>query len=269
MTIPQLHFYNMAADIVAFSTTRQGGFSTGHYAAFNINRYCGDSEAHVAMNRRALCQQLAISDERLVMPHQTHETHVLRIDQTFFNMTAAERQVALEGIDALTTDMRCVCVGVSTADCIPVLLYDSEHHAVAAIHAGWRGTVQRIVMKAVETMTAQYGTRPEQLLAQIGPGISMQSFEVGDEVYETFRNAGFDMLPISRRYPVANSPQTEKWHIDLPACNRLQLLEAGVVSAAVSVSPICTFVNPDTFFSARRLGIQSGRIFTAIMLRHS
>lgn len=256
----------MAPDAVAFSTTRLGGCSEGRYSSFNINRYCGDREDHIARNRKALCQRLNISDDRLIMPHQTHETNVLRIDEKFMAMTAEARQKMLEGIDALTTDLSSVCIGVSTADCIPVLLYDREHHAAAAIHAGWRGTVRRIVEKAVASMTDSFGSRPEQLCAQIGPGISLDSFEVGQEVYEAFHSAGFDMAAISRRYPANEGSTGEKWHIDLPACNRRQLVSAGLPPHAISMSSICTFQHSDMFFSARRLGIQSGRIFTGICL---
>ncbi len=264
MTSPQLQRFDMGSAVVAFSTTRQGGCSVGNYAAFNINHYCGDSEEHIARNRQALCRLLGISGEHLIMPHQTHETRVVRIDETFLSLSSAERQDALEGVDALITNLSGVCIGVSTADCIPILLYDEEHHALSAVHAGWRGTVKRIVVKAVAAMTEHYGTRPEQLVAQIGPGISLDSFEVGDEVYETFCNESFEMSTISRRYPVADNSQVEKWHIDLPECNRQQLVAAGLLPASISVLPVCTFVHHDRFFSARRLGIQSGRIFTGI-----
>lgn len=253
---PQLDFYDFGPNVVAFSSTRHGGCSKGQYASFNINHYCGDDEDDIRRNREALCQLLGISDDRLVMPHQVHLTKVATIDETFMALGATERQAALEGVDALMTNLHGVCIGVSTADCIPVLLYDSGHHAVCAIHAGWRGTVQRIVQKAVEAMTETYGTQPKQLVAQIGPGIHLDSFEVGDEVYDAFVREGFDMTAISKKWG--------KWHIDLPACNRLQLLAAGLLPQSVKVSPVCTFQQASDYFSARRLGIHSGRIFTGI-----
>ena len=193
------------------------------------------------------------------MPHQVHLTEVVAIDEAFLNLSAGELQQQLEGVDALMTDVSNVCIGVSTADCIPVLLYDPEHQAVCAIHAGWRGTVQRIVEVAVDKMMKVYGSQPHKVMAQIGPGISLDSFEVGDEVYEAFAKAGFEMPQITRR--------DVKWHIDLPMCNRLQLETVGVPSHQISVAPDCTFKQPETWFSARRLGIQSGRIYTGIMLK--
>lgn len=241
----------MGTGVTAFSTTRQGGCSTGNYAAFNINGYCGDDEVHIAANKVALCGLLGIESNRLVMPHQVHDCVVRRID--------GPQQGVIEGVDAVMTDVPQLCIGVSTADCIPVLLYDSTHRAISAVHAGWRGTVLRIVQKAVEAMCHAYGTAPADLQAVIGPGISLDSFEVGDEVYDQFLSAGFDMQPISRR--------EAKWHIDLPMCNRLQLMEAGVPADHIQMTNICTYQQYDRYFSARRLGIQSGRIYTGILIK--
>ena len=259
MVKPILHFYDFGQDVVAFSTTRQGGYSEGNYGQFNINRYCGDSSEAIAQNRQALCQLLQIDNRRLLMPHQVHLTEIAMIDDDFLCLSDDERQKRLEGIDAIMTDRAGVCIGVSTADCIPVVLYDGVHHAVCAIHAGWRGTVTRIVEKAVLAMVQAYDSKPCDLQAQIGPGISLDSFEVGDEVYDAFAQEGFDMVAISQKQA--------KWHINLPACNKLQLMAMGVKPERISVSDICTYKSHDTFFSARRLGINSGRIFTAIMLK--
>ena len=161
--------------------------------------------------------------------------------------------------DAVMTDMADVCVGVSTADCIPVLLYDEDHHAVCAVHAGWRGTMARIVQCAVKTMQTVYQSIPERIKAAIGPGISITHFEVGDEVYQAFAEAGFDMDAIARRF--------KKWHIDLPLCNQMQLTETGVPEEQIHQAGICTYDSYDRFFSARRLGIRSGRIFTGIAMK--
>ena len=241
MIQPQLHFYDFGEGVKAFSSTRHGGFSKGHYAAFNINHYCGDSEDDIAKNSSLLCDLLGIGEDRLLMPHQVHLTEMVTIDEVFIGLSAEEQKARLEGVDALMTNLKGVCIGVSTADCIPVLLYDKVHHASCAIHAGWRGTVKRIAEKAVKKMTGVYGSRPEDMLAQIGPGIHLESFEVGDEVFEAFEKEGF-------------------------ACNRQQLIDSGIPEHQVKVSPVCTFLQHDTYFSARRLGINSGRIFTGILM---
>ena len=247
MPEPQLTYYDLGDHVVAFSTTRHGGCSTGNYSGFNINNYCGDETSHIVENRRSLAAVLGINDSHIMMPHQVHGTEVRRID--------GPQQEVIEGVDAVMTDVPQLCIGVSTADCIPILLYDETHHAVCAVHAGWRGTVKRIVHAAIHAMHATYGTEPFQLKAVIGPGISLESFEVGDEVYQQFADAGFNMGQIARKY--------SKWHINLPLCNRLQLEEWGVKD--IYMSGICTYQQYKDYFSARRLGINSGRIFTGIM----
>ena len=117
-----------------------------------------------------------------------------------------------------------------------------------------------IVGHVLERMRILYGTDGADVSAFIGPGISLRAFEVGDEVYETFRLAGFPMERIARR--------ESKWHIDLSEANRLQLLDFGVPSAAIEACGICTYIHCDDFFSARRLGIRSGRMLTGIMLNY-
>lgn len=274
MKRPVLYSYQIGDGIVAFSTTREGGVSEGNYASFNINHYCGDDEKAIAANRSALCHLLHIAEERLVYPHQTHLTNVRVITPSYYELSNDERNAFLEGVDAVMTDMQGVCIGVSTADCIPILLYDEVHHAVAAVHAGWRGTVARIVEKTIEKMQEVYHTHPQQLRAIIGPGISLKNFEVGDEVYDAFREAEFPMDMIAKPYPVSASAVDGKssndhmrWHLDLPECNRLQLVHCGLQTNQIQLSGICTYDCCDEYFSARRLGINSGRIFTGILLK--
>ena len=258
---PVLQYYPLGEGVTAFSSTRQGGYSEGRYGEFNINRYCGDSEEAIQKNREALCQLLGIEDHSLLMPHQVHLAEIAVVDREMLTLPTEEILQKLDGIDALMTNEAGVCIGVSTADCIPVLLYDPIQRASCAIHAGWRGTVQRIAEKAAARMTEVFGSDPKNLIAQIGPGIHLESFEVGDEVYQTFEKEGFPMELISKK--------NEKWHIDLPECNRLQLVAAGIPETHIAVSPVCTFQQSDTFFSARKLSINSGRIFTGILLQES
>lgn len=215
-------------------------------------------------DRQRLCQMLCIDDSHLIIPHQVHLDKIGIITDATIAMTEEARKEFLEGIDAVVTNVPGVCIGVSTADCIPVLLYDEEHQAVAAIHAGWKGTVVRIVQKTVRLMTETYGTRPEALKAVIGPGISLKNFEVGDEVYDAFAQKDFPMDKIATRFA--------KWHIDLPLCNKLQLTDLGVKDANVHIEPICTYDNTDQFFSARveQKGLEKcGRNFNAIMIENN
>ena len=268
---PMLKEYTIADSVVAFSTTRQGGVSLGAYSSFNINEYCGDTAEHIAENRRLLAQRLGIAPDHIILPHQVHGAEVRQIGADFLQLPENERRMIVEGVDALVTNQRGICIGVSTADCIPVLLYDEAHHAVAAIHAGWRGTVQRIVQTTIDMMHLYYHIQPSELRAIIGPGISRDSFEVGDEVYEEFLQEGFDMAVVACQRPnmkkEGSVDQPLKWHIDLPQCNALLLCQSGVPADRIQSSGICTYQHSDQFFSARQLGIQSGRIFTGIMLR--
>lgn len=255
---PQLTFYDIAEGVTAFSSTRHGGYSQGHHGEFNVNLYCGDDPADIAENRKALCQLLKIGHDRLVMPHQVHATGIAQIGKTFFRLSEEVRRQVLEGIDALMTNMPGICIGVSTADCIPIIIYDPEHHAASVVHSGWRGTVANIAGVAVTSMQMAYHSRPEVLRAVIGPGISLENFEVGDEVYEQFATAGYPMDQIARKY--------EKWHIDLWQCCRLQLEDVGLKADNIQTSGICTYAHSDDYFSARKLGTDSGRILTAIVL---
>ncbi len=266
MTTPQRLTYAIAPRVEAFSTLRHGGYSQGNHGAFNANLYCGDDGRAVLQNRALLCQAMGIGGERLVMPHQTHGCECRHINENFFKLSQPLRLATLEGVDALLTSMKNVCIGVSTADCIPIILYDTVHHSAAVVHAGWRGTVQRIVQNAVGRMNECFGTAPQHLKAVIGPGISLDSFEVGDEVYDAFDRCGLDMQRIARKYPT-NDGFSQKWHIDLWECNRLQLAESGVPSAQIHTAGICTMQNSTDFFSARKLGISSGRILTGVILR--
>lgn len=250
----------MAEDVSAFSTAREGGVGTGAYAGFNITHYCGDSELNVQHNRKLLCKHLGIADDALILPRQTHGTAVLCIDEQFLSLSAGERVGCLHAVDSVVTDVAQVCIGVSTADCVPVLLYDAVKRVVAAVHAGWRGTVGRIAERTLAAMKERYGTDACNVKAVIGPSISLEAFEVGDEVYDVFAAVAFPMELIARKVG-------EKWHIDLWEANRLQLLACGVKPSAIEVCGICTYNNVENFFSARRLGVESGRIFNGIILK--
>ena len=201
------------------------------------------------------------------MPHQVHQTKIVKIDERLLELDDTARLEALEDTDAVMTDVPGVCIGVSTADCIPLLLFDKRRHVVCAVHAGWRGTVSGIVRETISKMQSIYGTQGKDIWAIIGPGISLEHFEVGDEVYEQFEKAGFRMGNIAKRYPCSTNSRSWKWHIDLWECNRMQIEEMGVLPEKIQVTGICTYTQYEDYFSARRLGINSGRIFTGILMK--
>lgn len=192
-------------------------------------------------------EDLGLSVDGLALPRQTHSDNVLWMHE-------AGRP---EDTDAVITDKPGLCVCVKTADCIPVLLYDSVLHRVAAIHAGWRGTVKRIVNKTIREM----GSNAENLHAIIGPGISQASFEVGDEVYETFQSEGFPMQRIACR--ITSPSGEQRWHIDLWDANRWLLEQCGVKE--IFVEGTCTMLSQE-FYSARRETINTGRNMNGIII---
>jgi YfiH family protein len=197
----------------------------------------------------------------VIYPHQVHTDRIFAITSDFLALSERERKDALDGIDAIMSDVRDVVMGISTADCIPVIVYDSAHHVAAAIHAGWKGTRLRIVTKAIKEMQHLYGTDPSACTAAIGPGISQESFEVGQEVVDAFVEAGFEMSD----YVIMK----KKPHIDLKALNKFQLTSMGVKSQNITVSDVDTFTNPD-YFSARREqhgDVKCGRILSGFMLK--
>ena len=259
----QLHLYPMPNDkATAFSTTRHGGCGSGAYGSFNCTPYTGDELSVVLANQEQLCKLVGITTEQLIVPYQTHSCNVLIVDEAFMQLSSDARHAMLQEKDAVITSIPDVCLCVSTADCVPVLLYDSVRGVVAAVHAGWRGTVGKIVEHTLQAMREKYGTRAADVYAFIGPCISLEAFEVGMEVYDAFEQIGCDMKQISRWHP-----EKEKYHIDLPAANRLQLLAEGVPIEQIHDSAICTYTQHQDFFSARRLGIRSGRILNGIVIR--
>ena len=259
----QLHLYAMPNNrVTAFSTTRHGGWGSGAYGTFNCTPYTGDEPSVVLANQELLCKLVGVTAERLIIPYQTHSCNVMVLDESFMQLSGDARQAMLQEKDAVITDIPNVCLCVSTADCVPVLLYDSVREVVAAVHAGWRGTVGRIVAHTLQVMREHYDTQAKDVHAIIGPCISLKAFEVGIEVYEAFEQAGFDMEQIAHWHP-----EKEKYHIDLPTANRLQLLADGVPEEQIHDSAICTYTQHEDFFSARRLGIRSGRILNGIVIR--
>ena len=246
--------YALAEHLTAFSTERHCTEQAAPYDGFNITHYCGDEAEHVRRCREQLCAQLGIPDSRLIVPRQVHG---VRIEE----VTEQHLGVAFEDTDALITRLASVCIGVSTADCVPLLMYDQGTGAIAAAHAGWRGTVARIGVLTLKAMQEAYGTKAEDVACVVGPSIGPEAFEVGEEVYEAFAEAGFPMDDIAYRHPA-----TQKWHIDLWQANVWQLMQAGVQENAIQVSGLCTYMNHARFFSARRLGINSGRMFTGIII---
>ena len=196
----------------------------------------------------------------VIQGHQVHGSRVAIVKRP--GMTREE----LEGYDAFVTNRPVVAIGVRTADCVPVLLHDPVERVVAAVHAGWKGTVLHISEGVLEAMGQEFGSRPENLRAVIGPSIGPDSFQVGEEVAEKFKEAGFPMDEIwSFRGPGDGTPMSGGHHIDLWKANRWLLEQLGIPPESIEVVGIDTFT-ASSLFSARREGVACGRIINSIML---
>jgi YfiH family protein len=236
-------------ELVHAVTTRHGGVSTGPYASLNLSYALGDNPAAVAENVRRACKALGLRPEHLVSPNQHHTANVRRVD-------AGDRGRVWPGYDALITDQVDVPLLLRYADCTPVLIYDPVHHALAVVHSGWRGTVQGITRAAVEALCREYGSRPVDMVAAIGPSIGPCCYEVGEEVAEAVHAA------FARPHELLPGRPGTRPHFDLWAANRRWLVEAGV--RKIEVSEFCTACHTDEFYSHRAARGRTGH-FGAVM----
>jgi hypothetical protein len=262
---------------------RTRGLSTaygGH--TLNLGFTKDDLRDRVERNREALLLSAGAATKGkpwpLVAVRQIHSDiiHVVRSRKLDLLKHDLLKQGPLVG-DGLVTDLRGVALGILTADCFPILLVDTRKKAVGAFHAGWRGTVKRIVEKGVGIMRLEFGSRPEDIHAAIGPGIQQCSFEVGEEVEEAFHTQfpyaaelfhrvqesdavreRYPMLFMNQRAPGHGDPCI-KVHLDLREANRRQLLAAGVPENNITALKDCTVCQPQKFFSHRAESGKTGR----------
>lgn len=204
-------------------------------------------------------------DEALPCPvvqmHQVHDVRVAVLDNPDFTPEQ------FEGYDAMITNLSGIAIGVRSADCIPILLYDPVHKAAAAVHSGWRGTVARILANVIDRMSSAYGTKSSDLLAVIGPGICSDCFQVGEEVALKFKQAGFNLDAIwSFRGPKNGNSMEGGHHIDLKEACRQTLTECGVKEENIQASTLCTYDDNHLFYSARKEGIECGRNISFITI---
>ncbi len=252
-------------EIAHFSTTRKGGVCKGEYSSFNLGNYSDDDPTKIYENRATLARYFFLKHEDLITPHQVHGSEVFVVDTDFLQLDKGEKIDKIYGYDASITNERGVFLCVTTADCVPILLYDKQEQAIAAIHAGWRGTSERIVEKTILKMHSLYNTNPENIVAAIGPSISLKHYEIGKDVEKEFISRGF-LLNARNSF---RNPSTKKLHIDLKEINRQELLRLGVPQKSIEKTRYCTFSNDKLFFSARRQSIHSGRMLTGIMLKNN
>lgn len=266
-------------------STRQGGLSRayaaeGTPAELNLGFTAADDREIVLKNRGLLAEAISGSAKTPLIPtRQIHSNLVVRL-------TAADAARELPWkADGSITDEPGILLAVQTADCIPVLVADRRKRVVAAFHAGWRGTVKRIVELGVGGMRLEFGSRPEDLIAAIGPGVGPCCYAIGDEVrsefesqfaytHELFREVS-DSDPIRTRYPMlfltqrapGHSPIGPALHVDLVEANRRQLLDAGLKPRAIRSIGGCTQCHRELFFSHRGAHGHTGRMMSVIGVR--
>jgi len=262
-------------------STRPGGVSRLQESrVLNLGFTDWDSRDRVAENRGKFLRAIGAEKMRLVALRQIHSDIPHRVDA----MSSASTDPP-QG-DALYTRESGILLTVQTADCIPILLVDTKNRAVAAIHSGWRGTLRRISAKALGRMQMEFGTRPEDVVAALGPGIGRCCYEVGSEVARDFESqfpharewfdGPFDALasgendpnwlPWLTMRPPGHPPPSPRVNLDLIAANRAILVDAAVPARQISSSGFCTSCRTDLFFSYRREHT-TGRMFAAIAIR--
>lgn len=214
------------------------------YDGVNLCHYTNDAPEHVAECREEFARRLGVPVSALVIPRQTHSTNVAMIEEHVPDV--------IENVDALVTRRKDIVLCINTADCVPVLLNDPEAGVIAACHAGWRGAVNGMVENTVNAML-QLGAKPGNIFAAMGPCICTGCFEVGAEVAERFR-----------QWPgaVVTSAEWPKPHVDLSAAITDILKQQGI--SKIQTPPECTLCSWHDLFSARKLGINSGRMLTFI-----
>jgi len=217
-----------------------------------LPRFSSGSSPDSRSNRRQLAEILEMEPDQLIFPRQTHSNHVTEVHATPVS--------SLEHTDGLVTNIPGICLCVQTADCVPILLYDPRKKAIAAIHAGWRGTVGEIACAAVDLMQKNCKSSPEHMLAVIGPSIGPEVYEVGKEVIEK----------VERTIPDPESALQQnnrgKYHLNLWEANRQLLIRMGIPPGHIEMAGACTFTESDRFYSARREGKETGRMVSGIML---
>ena len=228
-------------------TTRHGGFSKGPLYSMNMSPTRENPET-VRLNYRAVCMCENIPSEKCVLSHQTH-TDNIRIVTEEDAGKGIFKPSDIRNVDGLITNVIKLPIVIFYADCVPILLYDPVKKVIAAVHAGWRGTVLNIVGKAVRIMAEKFGTNSNDILAAIGPSISSCCFETGHEVKDEFLSIGLEECV---------TDYNSKIFIDLQKTNQILLQRAGVKK--ISVSGFCTKCRCDEFFSHRGCGADTGRM---------
>ena len=252
--IKLLQFNNLTEheDIVHFSSTRIGGKSICKLESLNLGYTVNDNPKNVTQNLESLAKSMGFDRNQMVSPKQTHSKNIGIVNST---------NDIFPDTDALITNKPGICIFIRTADCVPILLYDPTNKALAAIHSGWKSTIQEISKHTIELMQNEFGTNPKDIVAGIGPSIGPEVYEVGPEVAEVFQKH-FEVNHI-----VTAIENSDKYLLNLWKVNKQILMESGILENKIEVAEMCTYSTPELFYSARRDGVKTGRLASGIMLK--
>jgi polyphenol oxidase len=255
-----------------FSTAPGGGSDLDGRRVLNLSFTEWDTRQNVLANRKKFQAALRTEKFSLIALKQIHSAVI-------WPFTSVPKE-ACKG-DASLTKTPGLLLAVQTADCVPILLVDCKKRVVAAVHAGWRGTLARILEKTVGELHARFGSNPSDLLAAVGPSIGPCCYEVGAELVTQFSSqfadaheyfdeprTGEEPNPLQwlNMMPPGHQPPPKNVHLDLPKANRSQLLAAGLREKNIYLSGLCTACHRDLFFSYRKQGPRSGRLLSAIAI---
>jgi hypothetical protein len=243
-------------------TTKLGGVSEGQFSSLNLGYNRGDSSENVDTNYKIICQAIGVTENRMVLSHQVHkdEVYVVGIEDLGKGKVIESN---IKEKDALITDVKNAPLVTFYADCVPIFLLDPIQKVIGLAHAGWRGTVQKIGKKTVESMMRTYGSNPKDILAGIAPSIGPCCFEVGEEVVLEFR-ACFtkEVCDI-----IIKEKENKKAMIDLWQANVFALLEAGLLREHITVTDLCTMCHSDVFYSHRATDGKRGNLAAIMALK--
>lgn len=262
--VPYLRFHMLDQEkwLTHGFSTRLGGVSTGCFASMNLGFLKGEPYAVVAENYRRLGSTVGFDWERAVLSYQTHTTNIKQvIAEDAGKGTVRERDYT--DIDGLITDQPGIALVTFYADCVPLYFADRKNHVIGLSHSGWRGTVNQMGKKTLQAMQEAYGTKPEDVIAVVGPSICGDCFEVGPEVVEQFSKA-FSRDQMER---ICKAGEADRSYLNLWEANRMILEDSGVPRAQIAVTDICTRCNPELLYSHRIMGPQRGNLAAILMIK--
>lgn len=243
-------------------STRVGGVSTGIYSSMNLTFGKDDDKQKVTENFRRVGEALNIRTDRMVYSKQTHTCNVKCVDDAHCGM-GVTRPADYSDVDALVTASRDVCLVTAYADCIPVIAVDPVTQTIGAAHAGWRGTVGKIAVRMIDVFCAEYGAKPADIYAFVGPGICKDCYEVGKDVATHFLNAYSEK---EAALILHAKEAAGKFSLNLPMANVMNLKNAGLLLEHIAVSDICTCCNCAVLFSHRATHGKQGILCNFISL---